>query len=733
MGILTKTQYGLDFLGTESYIQADGSTKVTILSNGNFGIGTTSPGAKLAVNGDLRVEGNTSGTSVSFGGLGDFAIDAPGVGGGRFIVKDSTGNVGIGTASPVHKLSVIGNIYQRTGDFITWNNGDAQIGAVSGYNLAFSTYNGSSAMVERMRITSGGNVGIGTTNPSEKLDVNGDIAVKGNSIINRNSNFLTIGDIGNLDNIGFMTLSTADDSTVVHLDDSGNVGIGTTSPGASLDVRGTVMSYESAGNYGQIDNGSFVALGAHSGTFMLDLDNTGTADLVNIKKSGSSRFYIRNNGLVGIGTTSPNYTLDVNGAMVSRQQVRAPIYYDYTNTAYYTRPASSDYSGQLKGTLNSENGFSAAIGAVNSTDGVRLTSPGGGSFNSNGNSTGAIKISLPLYQSNKMVNITVEVYDYSNYESFTLKCGGYAAANWANVYAYIMSGAILDRNLPVRFGHDGVKNCIWIGNTNQTWSFLNVYITDVQVGYQTVSVFQWSKNWNISLVTSYDTIQAQIFETQMNNWRKLNNNLFLGSQSTRVGIGNTSPGCRLNTNQNIINSILIRGENPSGQTVGVDGTANLGATHMSTFMGSGTTAGLLLANNVNTVDAPSPLIAFSARVSSNNYNTTYAAIYGVNKGQTTAGTIWNKGCIVLATADTDKVVERMRIDQDGNVGIGIDSPNSTVDINGTAMQQLRLRNPGGPSATTDLNGREGDFAYDDLYLYVKTGGGWGRVALDFAF
>jgi len=731
-----------------------------LVRSGNVGIGTASPVSPLDVAANaggnsiaLRmrptsndysfIQGRSNdGTEV----VGEIAFNRTAVGTGNMLFHtgngtnsvermriDAVGNVGIGTTSPVHKLSVIGNIYQRTGDFITWNNGDAQIGAVSGYNLAFSTYNGSSAMVERMRITSGGNVGIGTTNPSEKLDVNGDIAVKGNSIINRNSNFLTIGDIGNLDNIGFMTLSTADDSTVVHLDDSGNVGIGTTSPGAALDVRGTVMSYESAGNYGKINNGSFEALGVHSGTFMLDLNNTGTADLVNIKTSGSSRFYIKNNGYVGIGTTSPNFHLDVNGSIQSRNQMRAAIYYDYTNTAYYTRPASSDYSGQLKGTLNSENGFSAAIGAVNSTDGVRLTSPGGGSFNSNGNSTGAIKISLPLYQSNKMVNITVEVYDYSNYESFTLKCGGYAAANWANVYAYIMSGAILDRNLPVRFGHDGVKNCIWIGNTNQTWSFLNVYITDVQVGYQTVSVFQWSKNWNISLVTSYDTIQAQIFETQMNNWRKLNNNLFLGSQSTRVGIGNTSPGCRLNTNQNIINNMLIRGTNPSGQPVGVDGTANLGATHMSTFMGSSTTAGLVLANNINTVDAPSPLIAFSARVSSNNYNTTYAAIYGVNKGQTTAGTIWNKGCIVLATADTDKVVERMRIDQDGNVGIGIDSPNSTVDINGTAMQQLRLRNPGGPSATTDLNGREGDFAYDDLYLYVKTGGGWGRVALDFAF
>jgi hypothetical protein len=657
---------------------------------------------------------------------------------------EPSGNVGIGTTSPNRDLHVIGQIAldnaatnPSAGMLITADGTSNKIYSRTANNnstpLAFEILSGASSS---LYITSGGNVGIGTTTPASTLDVNGDIAVKGNPIINRTSNALTIGDIGNLDDIGFITLSTANDNTVLHLDDSGNVGIGTTSPAKKLVVAASSQNWATAPQIAFYDT-TVGQTGARNWTVGAVATSWGSFNIASSTAAGgdptTARLTIKNNGYVGIGTTSPNFHLDVNGSIQSRNQMRAAIYYDYTNTAYYTRPASSDYSGQLKGTLNSENGFSAAIGAVNSTDGVRLTSPGGGSFNSNGNSTGAIKISLPLYQSNKMVNITVEVYDYSNYESFTLKCGGYAAANWANVYAYIMSGAILDRNLPVRFGHDGVKNCIWIGNTNQTWSFLNVYITDVQVGYNTVSAFQWSKNWNISLVTSYDTIQAQIFETQMNNWRKINNNVALGSSSSRVGIGNFSPGCRLNTNQNIINSILIRGENPSGQTVGVDGTANLGATHMSTFMGSGTTAGLLLANNVNTVDAPSPLIAFSARVSSNNYNTTYAAIYGVNKGQTTAGTIWNKGCIVLATADTDKVVERMRIDQDGNVGIGIDSPNSTVDINGTAMQQLRLRNPGGPSATTDLNGREGDFAYDDLYLYVKTGGGWGRVALDFAF
>ena len=62
---------------------------------------------------------------------------------------------------------------------------------------------------------------------------------------------------------------------------------------AKLDVIGIVRSYSNGGNYGQISNGSFQAVGDHGGTFMIDVDNTGAADLVNIKKSGSSRFYIK--------------------------------------------------------------------------------------------------------------------------------------------------------------------------------------------------------------------------------------------------------------------------------------------------------------------------------------------------------------------------------------------------------------------------------------------------------
>ena len=79
---------------------------------------------------------------------------------GERIRVDSGGNVGVGNWGATNipqPLSVLGNIYQRQGDVITWNNGDCQIGGVSGYHFVISTYTGS-AMTEKMRVTSGGTV-----------------------------------------------------------------------------------------------------------------------------------------------------------------------------------------------------------------------------------------------------------------------------------------------------------------------------------------------------------------------------------------------------------------------------------------------------------------------------------------------------------------------------------------------------------------------------------------------
>ena len=91
-----------------------GGERFTISQSGNVGIGELAPGFRLHVvnpsNFGLRVQTNAVGGSVaSFGGFGDFQIDAVNVPGGRLNVKEN-GKIGIGTATPQDKLDVRGNI-----------------------------------------------------------------------------------------------------------------------------------------------------------------------------------------------------------------------------------------------------------------------------------------------------------------------------------------------------------------------------------------------------------------------------------------------------------------------------------------------------------------------------------------------------------------------------------------------------------------------------------------------
>ena len=203
---------------------------------------------------------------------------------------DELRNVGIGTTSPSYKLqvNVTGNgqtaLAFMNSAVTADGNGSTNIRFVSANNnnwasASYSAYdhiwygNGT----ERMRILgSNGNVGIGYTSPSYKLDVNGTLRMT--SSYHQNVNFTNTPtfQIGtDTYSSGFYVYdSTAAQYRMVVKSSTGNVGIGTTSPGALLTIKGTgdairVESTNTGAGGAQIDLLHFTTSPADNDTFGL--------------------------------------------------------------------------------------------------------------------------------------------------------------------------------------------------------------------------------------------------------------------------------------------------------------------------------------------------------------------------------------------------------------------------------------------------------------------------------
>jgi hypothetical protein len=112
-----------------------------------------------------------------------------------------------------------------------------------------------------------------------------------------------------------------------------------------------------------------------------------------------------------------------------------------------------------------------------------------------------------------MMRMTVKIYEYgggnTSGSSRTIELGGYnyGPGSWYNTFAHQAddnAGA-----LNIRFGHDGVKNAIWIGETGSTWAYPQVFVTEFQAGYNAYGASTWQTGWAISFATSFDTVEAK--------------------------------------------------------------------------------------------------------------------------------------------------------------------------------------------------------------------------------
>ena len=294
-----------------------------------------------------------------------------------------TGNVGFGTASPSAKLHILTgsnkNIlfkdashttlttdlgsaitFSRPSDgsndlsgIFSWNNGGLVLSSRNEMIFATGGTGSYSNSIETMRITRNdagtGNVGIGTTSPIFPLQVKTNTGTPPQALQLNTTDWTTT--IGSAFQFGFgaATGNTYSEiralsggynawNNLVLQSGGGNVGIGTTSPGTTLAVNGTISFVPSVGNivtlgndgtYGTSGTGRYVTLGLSGSADTANrifAHNTGqdgmyicaaTGQSIFLRPNGNttSSFMAAANGNVGIGTTSPSNKLHVYGSI----------------------------------------------------------------------------------------------------------------------------------------------------------------------------------------------------------------------------------------------------------------------------------------------------------------------------------------------------------------------------------------------------------------------------------
>lgn len=338
-------------------------TDFFISATGNVGIGTTSPSAKLhtyttTANGALIESNLNTGTSLfqlksSLGNL--FTQYNNGylqLGGttGSAITVETNGNVGFGV-TPTGKLDVGGNVrisssnpmryeFNKSGAFYNWIESD---GVVGNNFMRFAVAN-----TEYLRILTNGNVGIGTTSPLFKLDVNGTGHFTGSVLFDAIASCPISPTLGShltnkayVDSLSF--IKKGENVLTISLTNITLSGTQTVN-GVAL-VAGNLILV--AGQTTGSQNGVYtVASGAWTRSTLNDIDAEirGAYHLITNGTYANQRFINTNTSTITVGTTAITYALDF-GAETD------PIFVNFRETS---RGANLVYA--------SGNGTSAGIG-----------------------------------------------------------------------------------------------------------------------------------------------------------------------------------------------------------------------------------------------------------------------------------------------------------------------------------------------------------------------------------
>jgi hypothetical protein len=325
----------------------------------------------------------------------------------------SAGDVGIGTSSPVSQLTIYSSSGTASGQYnspstITlWNGSTAgDIGGTIAFGgsslsttaktffasisssvyasdasgttgrLIFSTKStqGATTLTERMRINESGLVGIGTTNPIAKLQIessgNG-LAVGANNFTPVASTMVQINASGNSSSENILVLASLNAGVRATFRADGKVGLGTSTPLAALDVTSTaagitdalvLANYQSGSGTGSQINfrGQRGAPSAQVeyGYIRATMEDYAGTPYLNLAVMG---------GVMGVGTITPNVRFEV--ASTNRDTAELSVYTSDTSGGRgqrmsfwrnYTIGSSAPFRAAYIANINNDDGFSSS-------------------------------------------------------------------------------------------------------------------------------------------------------------------------------------------------------------------------------------------------------------------------------------------------------------------------------------------------------------------------------------
>jgi len=353
----------LNYKATTLALWTNSLQRMTILSDGNVGIGTTAPPDKLSISGGtLSVSGSGSGFGVVK--LGDPTSSTPYVG-----------------------------VYRSAAAAIATSGNFLNLGGYDG--IAFTTGTAAlSGQPERMRITENGRVGIGTTSPTFILDVanglnyndvfringaNADVLFTGNTtaptggvglwnFINTGTNATTrfyVQDANNSnDRLTFRFTGSNGSNEILAGTSSGNVGIGTTSPSELLHISSLgparLLIEADTDNVTETDNAQIILkqdggavvgnLGYKTDTNGIEITNQYAAadGILTFGTSGIERMRVTHTGNVGIGTTSPNSKTHIFNSLVQNGLIVENPSSSFVDSAIYANNLATTNGNLLR-------------------------------------------------------------------------------------------------------------------------------------------------------------------------------------------------------------------------------------------------------------------------------------------------------------------------------------------------------------------------------------------------